>query len=37
MNLTTSIERREHLRKEMLKYCKQDTWAMVKIVEAWHK
>ncbi|WP_255536890.1 DUF2779 domain-containing protein [Polynucleobacter sp. AP-Capit-er-40B-B4] len=37
MNLTTSIERREHLRKEMLKYCKQDTWAMVKIVEAWRK
>jgi len=35
INTFTSVKGKEHLRQEMLKYCKQDTWAMVKIVEAW--
>ena len=31
----TTIERKEKVRHAMLRYCKQDTIAMVKIVQAW--
>ena len=31
---TTSIERKEEINAQLLAYCKQDTWAMVKIFEA---
>lgn len=31
----TSLERKEEVRNAMLKYCEQDTIAMVKIVQAW--
>ena len=34
---TRSSESRIEIRKEMLKYCAQDTLAMVKIVQAWEK
>jgi len=33
----TSAERKEEVRQAMLKYCEQDTIAMVKIVHAWKK
>ena len=35
INPYTSVKRKGHLEEEMLKYCKRDTWAMVKIIEAW--
>jgi hypothetical protein len=31
----TSPERKEEVRNAMLKYCEQDTIAMVRIVQAW--
>jgi len=35
VNSQTTPERKEEVRKAMLKYCEQDTVAMVKIVQAW--
>jgi hypothetical protein len=32
----TTPERKEKVREAMLKYCEQDTVAMVKIVQAWN-
>ena len=35
INSQTTLQRKEEVRKAMLKYCEQDTIAMVKIVKAW--
>jgi len=35
INNKTTPERKEKVREAMLKYCEQDTIAMVKIVKAW--
>lgn len=35
IHIKTTLERKEKLRHAMLKYCEQDTIAMVKIVHAW--
>ena len=37
IDLSTAGERRDRLRTAMLKYCEQDTLAMVKIISAWAK
>jgi len=35
INNQTTPERKEEVRNAMLKYCEQDTIAMVKIVQSW--
>jgi len=35
VNSLTTLERKEEVRKAMLKYCEQDTIAMLKIIRAW--